>query len=407
MRVLIFSNWFPPIISGSSFYASSLAQALVARGIEVVVVTLDWGPANAPPSDLPFPIYRLPVIKIPKLSLFYNLEAMGFGCTLENHRRLKALVARHRPHILHHVNHIFDTTFLSANVARSTGVPLVGSITTPIQHQHPWAQRVMSLVDRNTVGRFGVRRWDGIVSLDYTAHAYVGRLYGARAQQRSVVIPFGVRLESMSLYGTHTPCRSDRPQVLMVGHIHPFRNPVQLVRAMPLVLQAVPQARLVLAGRVDLREPVRVAQALGLCEDQVRFLGETSHDEVVHLMKTSHVFASWATGPYPGLGTAPMEAMLCETPVINDLPENLFGEGKLRHGENIVLVDSRDPQSIADAIVQLLKNEALRRRIATMGRRFVLEHLSWDGIAAQMEQFYRRILAARGLRKRSLEPTCV
>lgn len=404
MRVLILSNWFPPITSGSSFYTSSLAQSLAARGHKVVVVTLDWGPAYAPPTDLPFPIYRLPAIKIPRLPLFYNLELMGFAFTPGNRRRLKLLIKRYRPHILHHVNHIFDTTFLSTSVACSTGTPVVGSITTPIQHQNPRMQWIMSLADRMTVGFFGVRRWDGIVSLDHVVHEYVGKVYGDQARLRSVVIPFGVRLESMSLYNNHRPCRSERPQVLMVGHIHPFRNPVQLIRAMPLVLKAVPEARMVLAGRVDLQEPVKVARELGLTADQVQFLGETPHDEVIRLMQTSHVFASWATGPYRGLGTAPMEAMLCETPVINDLPENLFGEDKLENGGNIVLVNSRDPQSIANAIIRLLKDEGLRQRIGVAGRRFVLEHLSWDNIAAEMERFYERVLAERGMKMSNKEP---
>ena len=262
----------------------------------------------------------------------------------------------------------------------------------------------MGLVDRVTIGWFGVRRWDGIVSLDHTIHEYVGRLYGAQAQRRSVVIPFGVRLGSMSLYDDYLLCKSERPQVLMVGHIHPFRNPVQLVRAMPLVLQTVPEARLLLAGRVDLQEPVKVARELRLTTDQVQFLGETPHNEVIDLMKTSHIFASWVTGPYHSLGTAPMEAMLCETPVINDLPENLFGEGKLKNGENILLVNSHDPRSIADAIIRLLQDKGLRQRIGARGRRFVLEHLSWDSIAAQMEQFYKNILAERRREVRSEEP---
>jgi len=342
-------------------------------------------------------------MRIPKLSLFYNLELMGIALTPRNRHRLKLLIEQHRPHILHHVNHIFDTVFLSTGVAHACRIPVVGSITTPIQHQNPWMQRIMELADRSTIGWFGVRRWDGIVSLDHTVHEYVGKVYGDQAQQRSVVIPFGVRLESMSLYDTSLD-KSERPQILMVGHIHPFRNPVQLMRAMPLVLKAVPQARLLLAGRVDLQEPVKVARELGLTTDQVQFLGERPHDEVVRLMKTSHVFASWVTGPYHSLGTAPMEAMLCETPVINDFPENLFGEGKLKNGENIVLVNSRDPQSIADTIVHLLKDEGLRQRIGAGGRHFVVEHLNWDSIATQMERFYLRILEERGLRVSNEEP---
>lgn len=399
------SNWFPPVTSGSSFYASSLAQSLAVRGHEVLVVTLDWGPAYAPAADLPFLVCRLPVLRIPRSSLFYNLKLLGLAFTPGNCRRLGSLIRHHRPHILHHVNHIFDTTFLSTRVARSANIPVVGSITTPIQHQNPWMQRIMHLADRGTVGHFGVRRWDGIVSLDQTVHEYVGKVYGRQTQLRSTVIPFGVQLKSMSLYWNQPSNRSTRPQILMTGHIHPFRNPVQLVRAMPLVLQQCPDARLVLAGRVDLREPIEAATRLGLSRDQVEFLGETPHPDIIRLMKTSYVFASWVTGPYPSLGTAPMEAMLCDMPVINDLPENLFGEGKLKDGENIVLVNSKDPRSIADAIIRLLKDEDLRNRIGAGGRRFVEENLSWDSIAAQMELFYEQVLEKKRAQVNLRNPT--
>ncbi|MCK4851889.1 MAG: glycosyltransferase family 4 protein [Candidatus Omnitrophica bacterium] len=395
MRILLFSNWLPPIKSGSSFYTSSLARSLLERGHEVVVVSLDWGREYIPDEGEPFTVYRLPVIPIPKLPVFYNLKLMGFACTPGNHRRLGSLVKKHGIQIIHHVNHIFDTTFLTANVARTAGIPIVGSITTPIQHQHPVMQKLMSVADLLTVGQFGVKRWDGIVSLDRTVHDYVGRIYGRKTQQRSVVIPFGVRAESMSDYTDRSVPRAERPQILMVGHIHPFRNPVNLVRALPRVIKEIPEVRLVLAGRVDIDEPVRVARELGLGEDRIKFLGETAHGEIVRLMKESHVYASWATGPFRSLGTAPMEAMLCGIPVINDFPEDLFGEGKPKNGENILLVDSSDVRSVADTIIKLLKDRPFRERIGSGGRCFVLEHLGWDKITEQMENFYSEMIARR------------
>lgn len=404
MRVLLFCNWFPPVVSGSPFYTSSLARSLTALGHDVVVATLDWGPEYAPARDLPFPVYRLPVMKIPKLPMFYNLKLMGFAFTPSNRRRLKELIGRHQIEIFHHVNHIFDTTFLTISAARACKIPIVGSITTPVLHENAAKQWVMSLGDRATIGLFGVRRWDGIVSLDWGVHHYVGKLYGKRTQRKSVVIPFGVRLESMPLYEEPLPSRSPQPQILMVGHIHPFRNPIQLVRAMPLVLKVFPEARLLLAGRVDLKEPANAADELGLAGSHVRFLGPTPHEETVRLMKESHVFASWSSARYKGLGTAPMEAMLCQTPVINDFPENLFGEGKLKNGENIVMVDSSDPRSIADAIIRLLGDNELRERIGAAGRRFVLENLGWDAIARQMEQFYEQVLNRRAERASQKEP---
>jgi len=395
MRILIFSNWFPPVISGSSFYAKSLAQSLANRGHEVVVVTLDWGKEYAPSDDLSFSIHQLSVLRIPKSRFFYKLELIGYSFTPGNCRRLRKIVEQHSPDILHHVNHIFDSTFLTSRIARKAKIPIVGSITTPIQNQNPILQRIMGLADRMILGTFGVRHWDRIVSLDKIVHEYVGKLYGTRIQQRSVIIPFGARLDRMSDYEDPSGSRSSRPQVLMVGHIHPFRNPVQLIRAMPIVLEAIPKARLILAGRADINEPIKVARKLALTSDQVEFVGSKSHSEVVSLMKNSHVFASWITGPYRALGTAPMEAMLCETPVINDIPEDLFGEGKLKNNENIILVDSHNPQSIAQAIIRLLKDEELRHKIGLGGKRFVLDHLNWQGIASQIESLYESILTGK------------
>jgi glycosyltransferase involved in cell wall biosynthesis len=393
MRIVMVSNWLPPVRAGSSFYAGSLAEALLDRGHDVVVVTLDWGGDVPPPEGFRAPVVRLPVVRVPRLSCFYNLRLMGFAWTPRNLRRLKQVAVGHRAQILHHVNHIFDTAFLSASAGRAVGIPVVGSITTPIQHQSAWKQRLMTFADRHLVGRFGVRRWDGIVSLDQTVHEYVGQVYGPEAQRRSVVVPFGVRRELLEVYQSAELKRPGPPQVLMVGHIHPFRNPRVLVRAMPHVLRALPNARLVLAGRVDLPEPVEIARRLGLGPDRVQFLGETPHADVVRLMKESHVFASWVTGPFHSLGTAAMEAMLCGTPVINDIPEDLFGRGALKNGENIVLVDSLDERAVADALVRLLGDEDFRQRIAAGGRRFVREHLGWDRIAEQMEGFYERLLA--------------
>lgn len=392
MRILLISHWFPPIVSGSSFYAQSLAESLSARGHEVTLVTLDWGGDYSSDSSLPFPVHRLPVVRTPRLPFFYNLRLMGFAFTPWNRRRLIQWVKENPPDLIHCVNHIFDTNFLAVSVGRACGIPVVGSITTPVQHENPWIQKLYHLADLSTIGWLGVRKWDGIVSLDETVHRYVGRLYGSETQKKSVVIPFGVRLDSMPLYENASPARSPRPEILTVGHIHPFRNPSLLIRSMKYVLREIPNARLILAGPIDLKEPLRTAREMGFTKDQVEFLGPTGHSGTIQLMKTAHVFASWVTGPYPSLGTAPMEAMLCETPVLCDIPENLFGEGRLKDGENIILVDSKNPEVIANTLIRLLKDPALRERIGKAGRRLILEFFSWDRIAEEMEEFYEAFL---------------
>ncbi len=387
MRILMFSNWFPPVISGSSYYASSLAKTLAARGHDLAVVTVDWQNGTQQLEALPFPLFRIPIIRLPRLPVFYNLQLVGVTNTNKNLDRLVGIIRDFRPDIIHHINHIFDSVFLTARAARKTAVPLVGSITTIVQHENPLIQWAMSLADRFVLGTYGVRHWDGIISLDKSADRYVQEVYGPRVHSRSRVIPFGVRLESEELYAGALP-KSTRPTILFTGHIHPFRNPSLLVQAMPEILQRIPDARLILAGRVDLKAPQETTKRLGLTNEQVQFLGETPHEEVVRLMKTSHVFASWVTGPYTGLGTAPMEAMLCSLPVVNDLPEDLFGETRLENGRNIILVDSKEPRSIAGGILRLLTDPALQKQVGEGGRQFVLQNLNWPSIAARMEEMY-------------------
>lgn len=391
LRVLIVSNWFPPIASGSSFYAMSLAKTLTELGHKVCVVTIDWKLPDCEDASLPFQVHRLPVMRLPKLPVFYNIELIGRTFTSKNRYSLSKIIQDFKPDILHHVNHIFDMVYLTNWAGKKFQIPVVGSITTIVQHETPLVQAVMSLADKITLGVPGVQRWDGIISLDKNAHDYVTRIYGSGCSRRSQIIPFSIPLKSHTVYSNHLPL-PPCPQILYAGHIHPFRNPSRLVEAMPLVLERFPEARLVMVGRAFLQEPIEIAKRLGLTPDQVHFLGEISHEELITLYKQSYVFAAWMTGRFKSLGTAPMEAMLCEVPVVTDIPEDLFGQARLVNGQNIVLVNSLNPKSIASGIIKILENEKLRQTVGANGRNFVLENLSWNAIAKQVVIFYQKVL---------------
>lgn len=391
LRILMVSNWFPPIASGSSFYALSLAKALTELGHKVCVVTIDWGTQDGVEDTFPFPVYRLPVTRIPKLPIFYNIELIGKTFSQKNRRLLAGIISDFKPDILHHVNHIFDMVYLTNWASRKFNIPVVGSITTIVQHEKPFIQMVMSAADKIVLGLPGVEKWDGIVSLDQNAHDYVTRIYGPHCGLKSEVIPFSIPLKTNTVYENHST-RPTRPQILYAGHIHPFRNPEKLVEAFPMVLEKYPDAQLTMVGRAFLSAPIDAAHRLGLTSDQIRFLGEISHEELIDLYKQSHVFAAWMTGRYKSLGTAPMEAMLCEVPVVTDIPSDLFGKARLVDGENIILVNSLDTFSIAEGIIRLLEDEELRQKVGVNGRRYVRECLSWPVIAGQVVRFYQKII---------------
>lgn len=389
MRILIISSWYPPIQSGSSFYAENLALGLTKRGHEVSVVTTDWHLQSQLSKDQDGVIvHYLPARVLPRLSFLLNLKIVPISCTPSNWRSLLSIVRKFEPDIIHQVNHIFDTVFLSALLARRTGIPLMCSVTTPVQHPNPILHRVMRLVDRIVIGKFVAPSWKRVICLDSEVLRYLRETYGEIVGSRGVVIAYGIRdgFHEMNIAGGDVR-KGNAPQIILVGHIHALRDPTNLVRAMPMIQRRFPDARMVFVGRIQLQRPVEVARWLGV-ESSVKFLGEMPHVEIKKLLRSSHVFAGWASGPYRGLGTAAAETMLCGTPLVIDLPQNLFGNGMLKNWYNIVLINRDDVQDIAESIIRLLEDDELRTSVGKRGSEFVSNHMKWDRIAEQIERAY-------------------
>lgn len=168
-------------------------------------MTIDWKLPNDEDASLPFPVYRLPVVRLPKLPVFYNIELIGRTFTRKNQRLLTKVIQDFKSDILHHVNHIFDMVYLTNWAGKKFGIPVVGSITTIVQHENPLIQAIMSLADKFVLGIPGVQRWDGIISLDKNAHDYVTRIYGSECSRKSQIIPFSIPLKSHTVYGNHLP----------------------------------------------------------------------------------------------------------------------------------------------------------------------------------------------------------
>jgi glycosyltransferase involved in cell wall biosynthesis len=85
-----------------------------------------------------------------------------------------------------------------------------------------------------------------------------------------------------------------------------------------------------------------------------------------------------------------MEAMACACPTIYS--NRTSGPELVRDGVNGLLIDPDDPGAIATAIIRLLGDAALARRLGQAGRRHVAEHFSIDVLAAVNEAFYRDCL---------------
>ena len=126
--------------------------------------------------------------------------------------------------------------------------------------------------------------------------------------------------------------------------------------AAALVVRAVPDARFLIVGEGELKEPLE-RQIKNLALERHVFLTGFRAD-ALSLMKSFDLFAM--SSVTEGLGSAVLEAMACGRAVVSTraggLPEAVVD------GETGLLVPTHDEPALADAIVELLQDAGAARR---------------------------------------------
>jgi glycosyltransferase involved in cell wall biosynthesis len=165
-----------------------------------------------------------------------------------------------------------------------------------------------------------------------------------------------------------------------------------LLRAIPDVLQSVPDAKFVLVGRgwgddgpayeQTLRE---LATSLGI-DHAVLFAGET--DDVPAMLAAFDVSVHCSLSDNLA-GT--IESLLMERPmVVSDIPG--FAD-TIIHEETGLVVPVDDPPALAAAIVRLLRDRDLARRLGQTGRAQMLSRFTLARTVADLEALLSRLPA--------------
>jgi glycosyltransferase involved in cell wall biosynthesis len=242
----------------------------------------------------------------------------------------------------------------------------------PLNHLYAWAFRRGTLV---CVSR-------------YTASVAERVLSGLRTE----VIPNGVDTERF----VDLPRRSAEPPTLLaVGAVKARRGSLELVEAMPAVLERFPAAQCVIAGALD-AEPAYTIQVraaierlgLGGC---VQLLGSVSETELLGWYGRASLFvgASLNEGwKFEGFGLAHLEASASGLPVIGTRGCGI--EETVEEGVTGLLVDqARLAEELPRAILRLLDDPALAERMGVAGRERA-RRFTWDAAAARLIDAYRQ-----------------
>lgn len=295
---------------------------------------------------------------------------------------------RHHPVLLH--AHFAVDAAAALPLHRELGIPLIVTL-------HGYDATMNDQALRSTIaGRIFLRRRAELrsgVRFFVCVSEHIRRQAIARgvAEDKLRLLPIGVDLS----FFVPDPLQSKSldPIVLFVGRLVEKKGCAHLIRAMALVEERHPTAKLLIVGDGPLLDPLREQARAAL--HHCTFLGTQPPSVVRDLMYRASVLAApsivAATGDTEGLPIT-----LCEAQAIG-LPIAAFrGPGvseAVVENETALLSAPGDERCLGEAISTLLENRVLAVRLAHAGRSRAETHFSLETQTTRLEDLYDEVLA--------------
>ncbi|SEM29462.1 Glycosyltransferase involved in cell wall bisynthesis [Syntrophus gentianae] len=209
------------------------------------------------------------------------------------------------------------------------------------------------------------------------------------------VIPMGVDLEGTFIPPSDAATRIPG-QLLFVGRLVEKKGLVYLLRAMPAILSAHPEARLLIAGSGPEEQNLRKEAERLKLHARVSFLGSVGNQHLPALYQASEIVAFPSIvavdGDQEGFGLVQVEALGCECGVVaTDLPAI---RDIIADGETGLIVPQRNESALAEKIIYLLNSPDIRTELGRKGRAFARERYDWDIISERYKGMIEKMMAA-------------
>lgn len=396
MKIAITSDLYYPMTNGVAVFAHNLAKGLAKQGHEVLVICPSFkgrqyrvkrdGVTTVYLRSIRFPFYPDQINKVPdgKEILGVPLPRLayrhGLWITVDPYPALKRVLNKFHPDVIH--NQTAEMIAIAARrYAKKYDVPMVSTghaypdnITSQLKILKP-IKRPLDAVLRTYMASFLKHSEYATMPTEMAIDDLVPK---KRKSFKVTVEPlsngvdlaqFGPKKAPLRIYKKYR-LPTDRPFVLYVGRVDPEKSISNVVTAFSGVLEAVPEALLVIVGDgTDRRRLTDLVEALGI-QQSVRFLGRVMPPDVMEIYRTAQVFATASETETQGIVL--IEAAATALPLV------AVDAGAVRelcqHKKNGILCHPGDVEEMTDALVKILKNPDVRERYGKASLEIAKKH---------------------------------
>jgi phosphatidylinositol alpha-mannosyltransferase len=353
-------SWDVP--GGVQFHIRDLAEHLIRLGHDVSVLA----PAD---DETPLPPYAVSAGRAVPVPYNGSVARLNFGF----------LSAARVRRWLHEGN--FDVVHIHEPTSPSLGLLACWAAQGPIVATfHTSNPRSRAMIAAYPILQPALEKIRARIAVsEYARRTLVEHLGGD-----AVVIPNGVDVDFFARAEPRKQWQGDT--IGFIGRIdEPRKGLPVLMKALPRILAARPDTRLLVAGRGDTEEAVGTLPAAA--RDRVEFLGMVSDEDKARLLRSVDLYVAPNTGG-ESFGIILVEAMSAGAPVLaSDL--DAFAQ-VLDQGGAGELFANEDADALADAAVRLLgdpvRRAELRRRGSAHVRRF-----DWSVVGGEILAVYETI----------------
>ena len=211
----------------------------------------------------------------------------------------------------------------------------------------------------------------------------ITRLIATWTKSRIYVVQDGIEFEKIQRIQPH---KTEKPDVFFMSRLYKLKGIDILIRAVPQVLTSVPDLTVYIAGIGPQEDELKaLVKELNL-EAHVRFLGLVDEEKYSYYKACKVVVAPsrWDCQPY-----SVTEGAACGKPIIASDKSNsaLLDDGKIGF-----LFQSENPESLANKLIELVKNDKLREEMGQAALEKAREH-DWSNIADRHVEIYKEVIA--------------
>jgi len=361
MKIAIIVNLFPPKwIAGTEIATYQMAEHLAKRGHNVHIITSLDDDLIENSYEKGFHIHRIPVRRIR-----FFLEVFFWA-------HIFRIIKKIDPDIVHAQNLIFATPALISK--KLLKIPyVVWGQGSDVYLQNWFIKLVSKTIIKNA---------DSVIALTNNMKMVMQTIYN----RDIAVIPNGINIENYRDELDEHKRENSGKRILFVGRLDPVKGVQYLLKAMEIVCEVLPDAKLILVGDGEEREKLEcLTNSLGM-RDRVQFVGRIPHEKIPDYLYQADIFVLPSLSE--GLAIVILEAMACGLPIVatrvGGVPDII------EDGVNGYMVESGDFQEMAKKIIFILENQPVMHLISKNNRLKVQEY-DWKNVINQIECIYFEI----------------